>query len=154
MKSYDNIGGWLAVFRILTWMGVVGFAVYEICEALLFILKRADYFNTESLICFIINLVIFAILLRIALLIQKKAPDTPTHIANLLIVIAVFGILSYFYSLHISEDATPPRGIVWAVIWILYFNKSKRVNAYYGNNAFHVAKRNNAQPVSSEDSQH
>jgi hypothetical protein len=87
-------------------------------------------------------LVIYGIIIRN---LTKRDPVIPQKVFNSLLAILAISILAksigivaasrfvqYQFSINYEFVDFMSRGVLWTVTWLVYFKRSKRVNAYYG----------------------
>ncbi|MFH1691706.1 MAG: DUF2569 family protein, partial [Candidatus Omnitrophota bacterium] len=105
--------------------------------------------SVVALISFFNGLVLLVLFYKIIKITVKKDTATPNklvkYITWILLVTLIFAFLeglSYYISSgvkglsNLGETAAGIiRTLIWYAIWSSYFKKSKRVAAYYGNNA-------------------
>lgn len=150
MENYNNnIGGWLQVFQIVTFIGIVALPVTVLYEITIGIglLHELDifdiYLGVLILVIVLLPGMIFSIF--IFLKISLNAQTTPKKINNLLaymtltsiVITVVFFCLFSWSGTYITPSFlnTIISDFLYYFIWTRYFNRSKRVRVFYGSNA-------------------
>jgi hypothetical protein len=141
-SNLKGIGGWLLFFVILLclnvitgFFGVISFFMIEFQNSLLF--------APLTVISWILSILVLVLILRKSKN-TRKLTITALSISILLSVLAIiFAIttLSGFgdsmsdatFSTLLSIIIRSPIGIVFSILWIVYFIKSRRVKNTFGN---------------------
>ncbi|MCX5849374.1 MAG: hypothetical protein NTW65_07975 [Deltaproteobacteria bacterium] len=154
-KPLNEFGGWLIFCRLC----VILIFIFIIKDVVLtFIVLVANPFmhvtniSTQDTVSAWIGVfadgILIFIQIQILKILKTRAPIIPTQISRLfiawsVIIIAMFGItlvMNYFNMLPSSfNDKFNIRilaGLSMPLSWLAYYRWSKRVNAYYGANAF------------------
>ena len=143
-KPLNAFGGWLACFYIISWLSLIVLAIFTLLYLLAIFRASNELDGIESLI-YCINCGIVAFLsFEIIKLIRIQEPMTPDRVVRLMgwvLILAVLFIIPELCLDHVLTNGKNTaeigkdviRVVVWYAIWSLYFKKSKRVLAYYGN---------------------
>lgn len=140
----SNYGGWLRFFRIINFLSAVIYATVIIlaCGMYSYVGWESDQEMIDSGF-YLIEMapgLLFSILIWKSVLLVSE--DTPSKIENYMrydlgLSILIWALL-YFMNKQgfYSDDPIPAFGsFIYYLIWSRYFSRSKRVLAFYGNNA-------------------
>jgi hypothetical protein len=157
-KGFDEFGGWLKVFFVVTGaralllaIGMVPtlYAVREVSR--IFDSGNLPVKAWPSLGPTFINIAgLFALLsvfLVMLVIMRKRETFIPTQVSILLIVVfLIFGMLQVVETVWPSIGFPNGKktsfftgllnGAAWPAVWLLYFRVSRRVRRYYGSNSF------------------
>jgi len=138
-----SIGGWLRFFQVMSYLGLISSALAILAFPVMHLFVEGVVDRLVDLVALIFELspgLIFSFLIVRALPVRE--PDIPARLKSLLgyylgITLLFYVILTAaFKTGHLTDKPSPFIGdIVYYAIWASYFNKSKRVRAYYGANA-------------------
>lgn len=148
-KPLDQLGGWLKFFYVMQWISVI---VWGIVTLLLVLsIFAVENFNEwiEFAIAFFDGLIALILSIKIVKVLRKRDAYVPNRIIKLMTCLvaftAAFAVCEgavYYLTLGVeglSNLAETGKGLfrilIWYVIWTDYFKKSKRILAYYGQNA-------------------
>jgi hypothetical protein len=145
-KPLNEFGGWLSFFYIISWLATIGF-IMLVLTTLPAIFKVSKPLEIVAILIYYIGDGINAFLnFKIVKVITVKDAKTPNKVLTLVTWISLLTVLFIIpglwldYILRGGKAATEMgkgviKVLVWYFIWTSYFQKSKRVFAYYGKNA-------------------
>ena len=149
-KPLNEFGGWLRFFQITNIIGTV-FLIIVIALSILStvsLLITAEYKEVVGMIVMTIDITItVGFTIMILWNIKKKDESTPAKIRYYLLLILIFSLVFLvieipvtnwicdrklsFINFQYFQDAA--RSVIFCLIWMSYFKKSKRVSLYYNN---------------------
>lgn len=148
-KPLDQFGGWLKFFYIMQWVAIILQTIFTLLFA--FSIFRTENTNKiiELLIAFFGGLVGVILYIGIVNVTREKSTYVPSRIIQLMRWVVIFTVvfavcegLLYYLTLGtegLSNLIETGRGLIriliWYFIWTNYLKESKRVLAYYGQNA-------------------
>ena len=157
-KPLNEFGGWLRFFQITNIIGVVllGISIFMSTLAIADFFIEQNYKEVIELTVIALDIIItFILTLKILWVLKIRDKCIPVTIRRCLLWILIFSIIflgveiSVVYWINgwklLNEDYQSFRGsiqtVVFCLIWISYFKKSKRVSLYYnsGNVAIDLA---------------
>ena len=153
-KPLDQFGGWLKFFYVMQWVSVVAWGIFTLLFVLSILGAENFHETIEFSIAFFDALITLILCIKIVRAIKRKDTYIPNRMIQLMtwlvIFTALFAVcegLFYYATLGVeglSNLAETGKGLfrvlIWYVIWTDYFKKSKRVLAYYGQNATKLNK--------------
>jgi hypothetical protein len=142
-KPLSKLGGWLKLFYVTLWIGMVLLAYMLLLLPGLFSRPVDAFYSFVSLIDYGLRGFLGYKIIKVT---KKKEAVTPDRILRLLTYILLVGCLfaaPRIYFARLVYGMPGVRGIVisvieiivWVFICATYFKKSKRVLAHYGKNA-------------------
>ena len=156
-ESQKEFGGWLRVFYYLTLLSLVSNTLYTVLGALgsgwLILGVALGKKVISDVIPVFMGFVIVApfayVNFQIYRPLEERSPAIPARIVKLLsirILLSILAVLCAFLVTKFqSSEGSSPRSVVVLLLeilgisltwlWILYFQRSKRVKAFYGANA-------------------
>lgn len=137
-KPLNKFGGWLKFFWVIN---LISLLIYFFAFIGKFALLHQN--TSQSTIHFILAQFDYAqsavFIFCILKYLKKQEPATPQKIVYFLFASGLVTLAIMVFKVFIpgGADITPSENMVWfyIMVWALYFKESKRVNAYYGNNA-------------------
>jgi hypothetical protein len=144
-KPLDEFAGWLKFFQVIIFMNLVfnGVSSFTLIEALI---KAPEKIVTLGQI-FQLGVILF-IFYSILKIIQYRDSFIPEKIKEYLFYIFILAIVHFVFYIAVTilvykNEWTQTNtlslfganaNMIWAAFWRTYFEKSKRVNAYYTQN--------------------
>lgn len=150
VRPLHEFGGWLSFFYWMNWFNFGGVCLTGVISVISLIRGNPEPgYTWEAATVIVRSLMVAFIFFFILMEIKNKDMATPTKIYRWInwyliasLVLAVFvGLIQYvILKMHWIPTLTKFTGTVmgvylWWSIWTGYFKHSKRVMAYYGDNA-------------------
>ncbi len=144
VDQYKVFGGWLLVLLIGNWIGIVASVLLIIIGVIA--ISAVIALGGVSAAFGFISLAIWGgiafLAFKFVTSLKKQSGDIPNSLVKLLLYIAGANIVSaVFTQISVAQFSITPiiSSIIfsgaWFVLWAQYFQKSKRVQVYYGENA-------------------
>ena len=133
-EALKGISGWLLVFVICTALSVL-YGAFSIISLLIILISSGLISNIFAIVSILMALVPFSLLLINEILILREHEKAIkftifTLIFNFIWFLAELGFMAITGSTALAGlwPAYLILNLAWAVVWVIYFKKSKRVN--------------------------
>lgn len=140
---FESFGGWLRFFQVINYISASIIIFMFFMVAVFFAFGQygeGELFEAViAAVELIPDLIIPLLILQIIKIKRKEIPQRLVKLLGIYLVcsLVVYAVVYYLFKTDVVADKPVSfwGSLIYYYIWLSYFKKSKRVKAYYGENA-------------------